>query len=218
LGREHLRKGDFISLGVTIGRAGGEEVKSDAVVVGNTPPLLDWVEIKPGQPNSGDTLEAVVHGKDRDGDQLSYDHRWTVNGETVVGEHGASLEQRHFRRGDRVRLFVTPFDGTDSGREVGSPSVVIRDSAPKVISAPPEHLESTSYRYEVRAEDLDGDLLRFSLQGNVPPGMKIDEKTGVVDWQAVDPKEATTWEYEVVVQDPEGLKSVQKITLKYAPP
>jgi hypothetical protein len=74
-----------------------------------------------------------------------------------------------------------------------------------------------NYRYQVKAEDPDGDPVRFSLRGNVPPGMKIDEATGVVEGRLVAPKEGTTWEYEVVVADPDGLKSVQKITLKYTP-
>jgi hypothetical protein len=65
---------------------------------------------------------------------------------------------------------------------------------------------------------VDGDPMRFSLRGNAPPGMKINPETGLVEWEMVTPKEATTWEYEVVAQDPEGAKSVQKITLKYTPP
>jgi hypothetical protein len=86
-----------------------------------------------------------------------------------------------------------------------------------IVSTPPERLESDPYRYEVKAQDADGDSLRFSLRGNVPPGMQIDEATGVVEWKVVVPKEAITWEYEVVAQDPEGMKSVQKITLIYSP-
>jgi hypothetical protein len=46
--------------------------------------------------------------------------------------------------------------------------------------------------------------------------MTIDGASGVVEWQVVIPKEPVTYEYEVVVEDPEGAKSVQKITLKNA--
>ena len=215
---EQLRKGDFITVQVRIGRPGnGEEAKSDAVVIGNTPPLVDWVEIKPRQPTSSDTLEAVVSGKDRDQDQLIYAYSWAVNGAKVIGQNGSSLDRRYFRREDRVQLSATPYDGTDWGKEVTGPSVTVRNSPPMIVSTPPERLESDPYRYEVKAEDADGDALSFSLRGSVPPGMKIDEATGVVEWKVVVPKEATTWEYEVVAQDPEGLKSVQKITLKYTP-
>ena len=215
---EQLRKGDFITVQVRIGQPGrGEEAKSDAVVIGNTPPVVDWVEINPRQPTSSDTLEAVVSGKDRDQDQLIYAYSWAVNGEKAIGQNVPSLDKRYFRRGDRVQLAATPFDGTDWGKEVTGAGVTIRNSPPTIVSTPPERFESLSYRYQVQAEDADGDPLRFSLRGNVPSGMKIDEATGVLEWQMAVPKEATTWEYDVVAQDPEGLKSVQKITLKYTP-
>jgi hypothetical protein len=213
---EQLRKGDFIAVQVRIGR--GEPAKSDAVVIGNTPPLVEWAGIKPRQPTSSDTLEAVVSGTDRDQDQLIYAYSWTVNGEKVIGQNGPSLDKRYFRRGDRVQLSATPYDGTDWGKEVTGPGVAIGNSPPMIVSTPPERFESLSYRYEVVAEDADGDPLRFSLRGTVPPGMKIDAATGVIEWQMVVPKEAATWEYEVVAADPEGLKSAQKITLKYTPP
>jgi len=216
LAGEQLRKGDFIAVQVRIRQ--GEPATSDAVVIGNTPPFVEWVAIAPNPATSSDTLEVVVHGKDRDQDQLMYAYRWSVNGATVAAQDRASLEPRYFRRGDRVQASATPYDGTDWGKEVTGPGVVIRNSPPTIVSTPPERLESDPYRYEVKAEDADGDPVRFSLRGNVPPGMKIDETTGVVEWKVVVPKEATTWEYEVVVEDPEGLKSVQKITLKYTPP
>ncbi|HVO84545.1 MAG TPA: putative Ig domain-containing protein [Syntrophobacteria bacterium] len=213
---EQLRKGDFIAVQVRIGQ--GEPAKSDPVVIGNTPPQVTWVEISPKQPTSSDTLEAVASGTDRDHDQLIYAYTWAVNGGKVIGQNGPSLDKSHFRRGDQVQVTVAPFDGSDWGKEVTGPGVVIGNSPPMIVSTPPSRLESDPYRYEVKAEDADGDPIRFSLRGNVPPGMKIDEATGVVEWKVVVPKEATTWEYEVVAQDPGGLRTVQKITLKYTPP
>jgi len=216
LGGDQLRKGDFIAVEVRIGQ--GEPARSDAVVIGNTPPFVEWVSLTPNPATSSDTLEAVVYGKDRDQDQLTYAYRWSVNGETVAAQDRAALEPRYFHRGDRVQVFATPFDGTEWGKEVASPGLVIRNSPPTIVSNPSQRLESLTYRYEVKAEDADGDPVRFSLQGNVPPGMKIDATTGLVDWQVVIPKEPTTWEYEVIAEDPQGGRSVQKITLKYSPP
>ena len=217
LGGEALRKGDFVSVQVRAGQSGGEGVKSDAVVIGNTAPLVEWLGITPVPATSDSTLEAVVQGRDRDQDQLIYAYRWLVNGETVVGQNKPSLDKSHFRRGDRVQAAATAFDGTEWGKETISQPVVIRNSHPTIVSMAPERLESMTYRYEVKAEDVDGDPVRFSLRGNAPPGMKIDEATGVIEWQVSIPKEPTTWEYEVVAEDPEGLKSLQKITLKYNP-
>jgi hypothetical protein len=217
LGGESLRKGDFISVQVWAGQSGGEGVKSDAVVIGNTAPVVEWVGITPNPATSSSTLEAVAKGTDRDQDQLTYAYRWLVNGETVVGQNESSLDKGYFRRGDRVQAAATPFDGTEWGKETVSQPIVIKNSPPMIVSMAPERLESMSYRYAVKAEDVDGDPVKFSLRGNAPPGMKIDEATGVIEWQVSIPKEPTTWEYEVVAEDPEGLKSIQKITLKYKP-
>jgi hypothetical protein len=96
--------------------------------------------------------------------------------------------------------------------------VTIQNSPPMIVSKPPAQLEEgTTYRYAIKAEDVDGDTLSYSLQGKPPEGMVIDAKTGVVEWQVVIPEKPVTYEYEVVVVDPEGGKSVQKITLKNAP-
>jgi hypothetical protein len=76
--------------------------------------------------------------------------------------------------------------------------------------------EGTTYRYQVEAEDADGDILTFSLQGKPPKGMVIDSQTGVVEWQVVIPEKPATYVYEVVVEDPEGAKSIQTVTLKNA--
>jgi hypothetical protein len=217
LGGGDLRKGDFISVQVRVGQSGGEGVKSDAVVVGNTAPVVAWVGITPLPATSSSTLEAVVQGNDRDQDQLTYAYRWVVNGETAVGQIEPSLDKRYFRRGDRVQAAATPFDGSEWGKETISQPAVIGNSRPMIVSMAPERLESMTYRYEVKAEDADGEPLRFSLRGDVPPGMKIDGATGVIEWQVVIPKQPTAWEYEVVVEDPDGLKSLQKITLKYNP-
>jgi hypothetical protein len=214
---ESVRKGDFISVQVSARQSGGEGVTSDAVVMGNTAPVMEWVLITPNPATSSSTLEAVAQGKDRDQDQLTYTYRWVVNGETVVGQNESSLDKRYFHRGDQVKAAATPFDGTEWGKETVSEPVVIKDSPPMIVSMAPERLASMSYRYEVKAEDPDGDPVKFSLGGNVPPGMKIDEVTGVITWQVSIPKEPTTWEYEAVAEDPEGLKSIQKITLKYSP-
>jgi hypothetical protein len=110
------------------------------------------------------------------------------------------------------------YDGTDWGQPNTSIQVIIQNSPPMIVSKPPAQLEEgATYRYEVKAEDMDGDTLSYSLQGKPPEGMVIDSQTGVVEWQVVIPAEPVTFEYEVVVVDPEGGKSVQKITLKNAP-
>jgi hypothetical protein len=216
---EQFSKGDFVSVQVRVAHAGSDRdpVTSDAVLIGNTPPTVAWVSIGPAPPSSTSSLEAVAKGSDLDNDELSFSYQWTVNGEPVVGPEGPSLASNYFKRGDQVEVTAVPFDGTDWGQPGSSIKVTISNSPPIIKSTPPGELrEGTTYRYQVQAEDADGDTLSFSLQGEPPKGMVIDAKTGVVEWQVVIPKEPVTYVYEVVVEDPEGAKSIQKVTLKNA--
>ena len=219
LPRDQFSRGDFVSVQVRVAQAGGdrEPVTSDAVLIGNTPPAVSWVGIGPAPPSSSTSLQAVAKGSDLDNDEISFTYQWTINGEPVVGEEGPSLASNYFKRGDEVAVSAVPFDGTDYGQSGSSIKVTISNSPPIIKSTPPAELkEGTTYRYQVEAEDADGDPLIFSLQGKPPEGMVIDAKTGVVEWQVVIPKEPVTYVYEVVVADPEGAKSIQKVTLKSA--
>ena len=216
---EQFSKGDFVSVQVRVAQPGSdrEPVTSDAVLIGNTPPAVSWVAIGPAPPSSSSSLEAVAQGSDRDNDEVSFSYQWTVNGEPVVGQEGPSLESSYFKRGDVVAVTAVPFDGSEWGPPGNSIKVTISNSPPIIKSTPPAELrEGTTYRYQVEAEDADGDTMTFSLEGEPPKGMVIDPETGVVEWQVVIPEEPVTYVYEVVVKDPEGAKSVQKVTLKSA--
>jgi hypothetical protein len=220
LAKQHFSRGDFISVQVWVVQPGSYKnpVTSDVVMIGNTPPAVGWVAIGPAPPASTAELKAVARGKDLDNDELTYSYQWIVNGETVVGPEGPTLANRHFRRGDEVQVAATAFDGTDWGHPNTSIKVIIQNSPPIIVSKLPAQLEGgATYRYEIKAEDVDGDTLSYSLQGEPPEGMVIDSKTGVVEWQVVIPAKPVTYEYEVVVVDPEGGKSIQKIILKNAP-
>jgi hypothetical protein len=98
------------------------------------------------------------------------------------------------------------------------PWVFVRNSPPVIVSSPPARLEEgTSYRYDVEAEDADGDPLRFSLEGDPPEGMVMDRDTGIIEWQVEVPEGAVTYTYEVVAEDQEGARAIQKVTLAYTP-
>ncbi|MFP3870545.1 MAG: hypothetical protein ACLFVT_06670, partial [Syntrophobacteria bacterium] len=206
---EFFHKGDFIWVQVRVIRPGGDTtpVSSESVVIGNTPPVVDWVAIEPNPATSSELLKATATGRDKDNDQVHFVYQWKVNGENVIGQKEPFLERRYFRRGDKVQVVAIPLDGDDRGTAKTSPVLAIQNSAPKIVSAPPERLEDgTLYRYKVEAEDVDDDPLRFYLEGKPPAGMKIDEKAGVIEWKVEIPEEAVTHEYQVVAEDPEGAR------------
>ena len=220
LQKKYFSKGDLISVQARVIQAGGDRdpVTSDTVLIGNTPPVVEWVAIGPAAPTSSTGLKAEPKGRDLDKSEVTYSYRWMVNGETVAGEEDPTLASKYFRRGDKVQVAAIPFDGTDWGQPNTSVAVTIQNSPPKIVSTPPKQLkEGATYRYEIKAEDVDGDTLRFSLEGTAPEGMSIDAKTGVVEWKVIIPDTPVKYDYKVIAEDPEGAKSIQTITLKYAP-
>jgi len=216
----HLLKGDFVTLEVRASYPGGgtDRSVSEVVVMGNTPPVVIRVAITPNPATSGDTLQAVADTFDRDRDQLSLTYEWTVDGEPVIGQDGPTLESRYVRRGSKVQVAATPFDGVDEGDTKVSNVLVILNGAPRIVSDPPERAGAGVYRYTVQAEDPDDDPLRFSLEGEVPAGMEVDREAGVIQWEVVPPDKEVTYHYGVVAEDPEGAKSIQMITMSASPP
>ncbi len=219
LGSQHLHKGDFISVIARVNQPGGmgPEATSDAIVVGNTLPVGTFAAVEPSSPTSSDTLTAVASAYDFDGDEVTFSYQWVVNGEPLVGEEEQRLASEHIRRGDQVRVAVTPFDGEEWGTVIRSAAVVVENSPPKIVSAPPARTEEGFFRYAVKAEDPDEDTLRFSLRGKPPAGLELDPATGLVQWQVVIPKGEITYVFQVVAEDPDGGRSIQEITLKYGP-
>lgn len=216
---QHLHRGDFISVIVRVNQPGGgeQEVTSDAIVIGNTLPTATFASVEPSSPKSSDSLKVVASAYDHDGDHLSFSYQWLVNGEPIVGQDEQLLASEHVRRGDRVQVTVTPFDGEEWGSTIKSAAVAVGNSPPKIVSDPPARTEKGVFRYEVKAEDPDEDTLRFSLRGEPPAGLELDAATGLVQWQVVVPKGEITHVFQVVAEDPDGGQSIQEITLKYGP-
>ncbi len=165
------------------GKATGEEVSSRPVVVKNGIPSVKRIQISPFPAFPGDELEIEVEAEDPDGDRVELHYSWMVNGQRVEGESSARFSTAHLRRGDRVLAQVVPEDSDNSGVPVSSQEVVLENRPPRVLSQPPENLMAPGrYRYEVKAEDPDGDQLEFRLEGPVPDGMRIDPVAGLLEW------------------------------------
>ncbi|MBW2256696.1 MAG: hypothetical protein JRI25_19155, partial [Deltaproteobacteria bacterium] len=143
------------------GDLAGSPVHSEAVVIGNTPPVLVGVTLSPVAPTVVDTL-VCEHGDatDADGDAVTFRYRWTVSKETANASK-RELRAPTFRRGDVVRCAVSPSDGRASGAEVGSAEVTVRNSLPVLTGARIEpaiaYADTALACMADGAEDPDGD-------------------------------------------------------------
>ncbi|MEK7842212.1 MAG: cadherin repeat domain-containing protein, partial [Deltaproteobacteria bacterium] len=111
------------------------------------------------------------------------------------------------KKGDLITLYVTPFDGKKKGKTRWSPTRMITNRPPVIISLPPIAISNGKYIYEVKANDPDGDILTFSIE-DAPQGMTIDSATGVIQWDipaATDVELPPTYNIRIVVSDGDAI-------------
>ena len=204
--KDHFAKGDRVTVTVT---ANGRSA-SASTVIKNSPPTVKSVTLRPEIIYRGVDITADPVSFDADGDYVRYNFQWFVN-DTDVSETTSVLKGNTFKRGDRVAVKVTPYDSDDEGPHFMTPPVVIPNGPPRIVSSPPSEFKAENYTYQVIAEDPDGDPLTYSLT-SAPQGMTIDAKTGLITLP-IKKEDAGTHDIEVIAQDPQGLKAVQKYSL-----
>jgi len=181
--------------------------------IGNQPPELGAVVIDPpGDITRGHPVIARPRAVDADGDEITYTFSWRVNGEAVPVE-GDALETAELHRGDTVQVRVVASDGQDESDPIESPPLRVANAAPKIVSQPGAFGADGAFRYEVRAEDPDGDrMLRFRLE-QAPDGMTIDGLSGAIQWR---PALGQTGNHPVVVvvDDRQGGTGSQQFELR----
>jgi hypothetical protein len=139
-----------------------DTLASSAVTISNTPPTVTSVSVSPSSPTASSTLTCTPgSSSDPDGDSISYNYVWSINGSTAGS--GVTLSSG-FSGGDTVACQVEPTDGTDTGSTV-SASVSIGNSAPSVTSvtvSPTTAYEATTLTCTPSGSDADGDTISWS--------------------------------------------------------
>jgi hypothetical protein len=143
--------------------AASQPVLADGSAAANRAPVIDSVGFQPARPGAGQPLRAVVEAGDPDGDSLSFEYHWRVNGQDL-DQGGEKVALSGTRKGDAVRVAVTASDG----REKSAPfeaSVRIGNRAPKLASLRAEPVGQVSAGEEITARadasDPDGDPVSF---------------------------------------------------------
>ena len=212
LERVPLRKGDAIEVTVTAsdGLAESEPFQA-ATTVRNSPPRLVEAWIEPGELRSGDEVRAQTKAEDPDGDSLSFQYLWRVNGITSGGDE-PTFSTQGLERGDALSVEVVAGDGDEWSEAVLSGDVKLGNAAPVITSQPSPPGRDGVFRYRLLAEDPDGDrLLRVSL-GEAPEGMTVNAKTGDVTWRPRH-EQAGRHRVELIVTDAGGARATQSFEM-----
>jgi hypothetical protein len=138
--------------------------------------------VTPGQP-----VTASAGAGDPDGDALTFDYTWYVNGERR-SETGSLFKTDGLKNGDTIYAEIRATDGSSWTDPLRTDAVTVGSAHPEIVSKPPSLREDGVFRYQVEAVDPDGDKrLRYSLE-KAPPGMAIDNMLGDVVWKPADQK------------------------------
>ncbi len=189
----------------------GQEVWSNTVQINNAPPKISKVRILPDIDKPAKTLSVEAMASDADGDDVTIAYEWTKNGEPAGDGKQIGVP---LKRGDKVSVKITPFDGEAYGRSV----VLHRE----IINLSPIITESYKYifagntlTYQIKAADPDGDPLTYSLK-SAPPGMTVDSATGLVKWN-VPPDFKGKASFTVSVTDGHGGEATQSLSFEIRP-
>lgn len=209
---------DFFKRGdrVTVKAGGGAQAGSATVTIANSPPKVTGVAMSPEEWRSATAVEVVPAAEDVDGDPVDFRYQWSINGEVDSFLSEAVLPAERNRRGDRIEVLITPFDGKVEGVVFRGVVGAVTGSAPTIVSKPPAKFEAMEYNYQVKAEDPDKDQLTFVLD-NPPQGMAIDPTTGRLSWPLAGVQPGK-YEVKIVVRDSEGGEDRQEYDLTLGAP
>jgi hypothetical protein len=163
-----------------------------------------------GDGRPGNTLGLETEGYDANGDPVRFEIAWQKNGQPAGAGNRLTAP---VKRGDKVIVTVTPFDG----KERGTSATLFRE----ILNTPPaiegqERFQVTdnAVTFHVRASDADGDPLAYSIK-DAPAGMGIDRTTGIVRG-ATSPGTTGKVPFTVIVSDGAGGESTARFTVTVA--
>lgn len=171
-------KGDRIQARVIIDSL---ELFSNVIYIKNARPEISRVKILPEVIKPGTGLSVEAEATDPDGDEATILYEWTKNGEPAGN---SSQIEGLIKRGDKVSIKITPFDGEDYGQPI-TLKREIKNMPPIIIDDKKFNFDGKLFTYYVKASDPDGDVLTYQLT-NAPEGMSINAETGEIRWLVPD--------------------------------
>jgi hypothetical protein len=193
------------------GKAQSASVQASAQIANAKPRLVEVMLDPADEVARGDAVSASARAGDPDGDPLEFEYSWAVNGRWLArGER--SFSTGGLKRGDRIRARVVASDGERKSDPIESAEVRVANAPPRIVSSPPGQLADGEFRYQLEAEDPDGDrTLRFRLLEG-PAGMAVDPVRGVVRWKP-GANQVGSHPVDLAVEDPMGAASAQRFEI-----
>lgn len=148
----------------------------------NSPPQIFSVKILPENPNKESVFNLVIDSYDPDHERVAYRYQWSRNGEEMEGANKEILRSTNLKRGDLIRVKVTPSDGKMNGEPFLSAPVKILNSPPviqKIWIEPKLAYVNDNLKVHVKSNDIDGDPVHYTYRWE-KNGIALNEESGEV--------------------------------------
>jgi hypothetical protein len=157
--------------------------------------------------NNTDVLKVIPEGSEKKDSAITYTYGWMKNDEPFGGNTNSISG---FKKGDRIEVTITPFDGKNYG-EPRILSTEIMKTTPKIIENKEITFDGNVLSYKVQATDPDNGTLSYSLI-EAPKGMTIDKMNGTINWQPK-PDEFGVFNVGVKVSNDHGGEIVYQLNI-----
>lgn len=209
-----VSKGSLVTVEVTATDSSGMSPPYEvSVTIANRPPVIQGVVLEPlGLVSTAHDVTAVPRSYDPDGDEVTYEYVWTINGVDGYGDE-AVLYANEFKRGDEITLEVVADDGDDRSKPLKSSGITVVNAKPRITSSP-SGFGGERFLYLVQVDDPDNDRrMRFHLVKG-PDGMSIDNLSGKLSWLPGSDQDGTH-AVELMVADGHGGEDTQRFNLDF---
>jgi translation initiation factor IF-1 len=132
----------------------------------NRAPIIRVVRILPPSIALDQQIFVQADAFDPDADLVTYRHQWRVNGTIVPGETHSTFNARTLKRGDRLSVEVTPYDGNMEGAPVEADALVTNTSpqVTQVLFEPAEIRVGDRIFLQVAGSDADQDTVEYRFR------------------------------------------------------
>jgi hypothetical protein len=162
----------------------GEQQEGEFQNKADSPPAISSVTISPNKPNKESDLSLFIQRRDTGRGPVTFRYQWVKNDEEIPGENESMLKSGNFRKGDLIRVKVTPSDGTTEGSPFLSQPVKILNSPPviqEVWIEPKVARVTDRLKAIVKGSDPDGDSINYLYKWEKNGVVLSGEENGILE-------------------------------------
>lgn len=170
-------------------------------------PTIKSITFIPAEPTIFDSIKAEAL-TDYNREKVAYEYLWEINNKPIAIIKGDTLTAGLFKKGDAIRVLVTPFADEIKGYTYESRFIIIHSAPPSLELKEMSQKLNKIIELQLISVDPDGDKVTFSLEEPLLEGMIINKETGKITWK-IEKKEKKTYKFRASATDVDGAKTTK---------